>query len=565
MGGIDGEFDVVVVGSGAAGCAAALAAATAGASVAVLEKAATTGGTTGMSAGGYWIPNSSQMQALGFTDPRSEAIRFMARMAQPALYDADAGDLGLGPASLELLEAFYDHAGPVVDALTELGALHPMMWPTLGFSDDEHTDPDYHAGVPENRAPFGHLLMPTLPEGFDFTTQLPGAVLAAEMLAAVEQAGATVLVDHRVVDVRRDGDDVTGVVCDTSGGPRHYAARRGVVFASGGFAHDPAKALAYLRGPLFGSGSSPASTGDFVDIASSLGAALGNMTNAWWCQVALDGVIASGGQADMSNLVFVPYGDSMLITNTRGVRVGDEKAMYNERTQTHFATDGLGWPNLVQVMIWDQAVADDPTPWPWRGGVPIPGLEPPWLITADDLPGLAAAVRRRLEDLQGRRGISGRVNAGVLPPDGFEATLTATVDRFNRDAAAGVDHEFGRGTTPVSRAWAGPIRRGPNPTMYPLSPTGPYHAVLLAAGSLDTCGGPVTDAGGSILRADGSPIPGLFGAGNCVAAPTGQGYLGGGGTIGPALAFGWLAGRSAAGRQPGGGATRAPDQRLVAT
>ena len=114
------------------------------------------------------------------------------------------------------------------------------------------------------------------------------------------------------------------------------------------------------------------------------------MTNAWWCQVVVDSVVQTDGQADMSNLVFVPYGDSMLIVNSHGVRVGDEKAMYNERTQTHFVTDGLTWPNLVQVMIWDEAVASDPTPWPWRGGVPLPGLEPPWLMKADSLEDLAA-------------------------------------------------------------------------------------------------------------------------------------------------------------------------------
>ena len=82
--------------------------------------------------------------------------------------------------------------------------------------------------------------------------------------------------------------------------------------------------------------------------------------------------------------------------------------------------------------------------------------------------------------------------------------------------------------------------------MYPLSSSGPYYAVFLGAGTLDTCGGPETDASGAVLRPDGSAIPGLFGAGNCTSAPTGQGYLGGGGTIGPALAFGWIAGQSAA-------------------
>ena len=544
---LDTEFDVIVVGSGAAGCAAALGAQALGASTVVLEKAETSGGTTGLSAGAYWIPNSSLMRQHGYEDPRPEALQFMARMAQPALYDPTDAHLGLTSREYELLETFYDRAAEVVDVLSAADALHPTMWPTLGFSDDAVTDPDYHAGVPENRAPFGHLLMPEAPPDFDFATQLPGSILAVELRAAAEKAGVTFLCGHRVVDVVRQGDAVVGVTCDHQSTAVRLGARRGVVFASGGFAHDADKAQSYLRGPIFGTGSAAASTGDFVDIAVGLGAALGNMTNAWWCQVVVDSVVETGGQADMSNLVFVPYGDSMLIVNREGVRVGDEKAMYNERTQTHFVTDGLTWPNLVQVMIWDEAVASDPTPWPWRGGVPLPGLEPPWLMKADTLEELAAPGGRAPALAAREGGASRPASAGrrAWPrtsrppwPPRWRGSTGSRPRASTRTSAAG--------QTPVARAWAGPIRRGVNPTMHPLSPTGPYYAVLLGAGTLDSSGGPETDASGAVLRPDGSTIPGLFGAGNCTSAPTGQGYLGGGGTIGPALVFGWIAGQSAA-------------------
>ena len=82
--------------------------------------------------------------------------------------------------------------------------------------------------------------------------------------------------------------------------------------------------------------------------------------------------------------------------------------------------------------------------------------------------------------------------------------------------------------------------------MHPIAATGPYHCVLLAPATLDTCGGPVIDAAARVLRLDGAPIPGLYGAGNCIASPAGQGYWGAGGTIGPALTYGYLAGRNAA-------------------
>ena len=111
--------------------------------------------------------------------------------------------------------------------------------------------------------------------------------------------------------------------------------------------------------------------------------------------------------------------------------------------------------------------------------------------------------------------------------------------------------DFHRGETPMEKAWQGPSRSTTgNRTMYPMTLDGPYYCAILGPATLDTCGGPVIGPDARVLRPDGSPIPGLFGAGNCIASPAGQAYWGAGGTLGPAITFGFIAGRNAAASAP---------------
>ncbi len=536
--------DVIIAGAGGAGMAAAIAALEEGASVLLVEAAPAPGGTTAMSGGAFWIPNNSLMRAAGLDDPRPQALALMARLSFPALYDPTAPFLGLDEADHALLEAFYDEGPGVIDTLMRLGALRAMILPSLGASPSPISDPDYHAELPENVSPYGRVLTAIPDPG---AMVWPGVFLAQGLRAHLEARGATFLCGATVTDVTTAHDRVTGLVATHEGRTIQLRARRGVVFTTGGFAHSAAKVAAHLRGPIFGSGSIETGTGVFLDIGARLGARLGNLNNAFFYQVALEEAVTNEGRIrHLFAHGFLPYGDSSLLVNRQGQRCVNEKAMYHPRTQSHFAFADLGFPNALQLLIYDAAVAHEPTFWPWRGVVPFPGMSSPFVIQADTLPALAEAVAARLAALRGARGLSGRVNEALsLAPD-FAARLEESVAAYNAAALQGVDADFHRGETPIQQAWQGPSQGGPNRTMFPLRSEGPYFCVPLVAGVLDTCGGPVIGPDGAVIHRSGAPIAGLYGAGNCIASPAGQGYWGAGGTIGPALTFGFLAGRSAA-------------------
>jgi 3-oxosteroid 1-dehydrogenase len=108
----------------------------------------------------------------------------------------------------------------------------------------------------------------------------------------------------------------------------------------------------------------------------------------------------------------------------------------------------------------------------------------------------------------------------------------------------GSDSQFHRGEAPYGRFWGDPDNQ-PGPNLGTLE-KGPFYAVPMLPSNIGTCGGPRIDANGRVLREDGSCVPGLFAAGNATAAISGPAYFGPGGTIGPAIVFGVLAGRTAA-------------------
>jgi 3-oxosteroid 1-dehydrogenase len=130
-----------------------------------------------------------------------------------------------------------------------------------------------------------------------------------------------------------------------------------------------------------------------------------------------------------------------------------------------------------------------------------------------------------------------------LPVDEFPAT----VQRFNGFARSGVDTDYHRGESAYDRYYGDPTNK-PNPNLGEISHP-PYFAAKMVPGDLGTKGGVRTDVHGCALRDDGTVIEGLYAAGNVSAPVMGHTYPGPGGTIGPAMTFGYLAALHIAGER----------------
>ncbi len=533
------ECGVVVVGSGAAALSAAAGALATGASVVICEKGSVPGGTTASSGGVAHIYGNAVMRAAGVEDPRHEALAYMARVGYPAAYDPQAPCLGVPPADFALLETYYDRGAEVMDRLARLGAVR-MEAPWMAW--DGQMFPDYYE-FPENRAMRGRGVQPVTPEGDAGN----GGELVRQLTVFAAARGVEIRLCQRVVDLVTEGPEVTGVVVDDGAASRTILAQGGVVFGSGGFAHAPELRARFLRGPVAGGSGTPANTGDLVAMAADAGAQFGRMHSGWWNQQVVEAV--DDYATTVLDIWAIP-GDGMVLVNRFGVRAVDEKREYESRGRVHHIYQGDEYVNRVMFMVYDQRTAER---FGGRYPIPVPGAVADHVVTGTGVPGLTRALADRLEH-RTRAAMPAGIGPVSLAP-GFETTLASTLGRFNAMAEAGRDDDFGRGTKAVEFAFHGPAapdNRLPNALMHPLDLTGPLHAIAVVGTTFDTNSGPRTTGEGRVLGSTG-PIEGLYGAGNCVDSVFGEGYPGGGATIGPGMVFGFLAGTHAGTRAVGVG------------
>ncbi|MEN6443976.1 MAG: FAD-dependent oxidoreductase [Methanoregula sp.] len=531
----DYTADIVVVGSGAAAYVASVTAKSRGANVIMVEKGATPGGTTGRSGGGFWIPNNRFQREKGVEDPRDDAIQYMARYSFPHLYNPGDPRLGLPENEYNLIATYYDTASEMVDFLWDLGAVKSIQ--EINWTGQAQVD--YMDHLPENKGIRGRLIYSMSPEG----KQSYGVELIRQLKTWADGHDIPLLLNHRVNRIiKNHRGEVTGVEAITGKNSLvTIRGRKAVVFGSGGFTHNPGLMLHFQRGPHFGGCAVPTNTGDFALMGSAIGAQLGNMAGAFRAEIVLEQALID--PYGIHNVFWV-LGDSVLEVNRYGLRIMDEKRNYTDRAMTHFVWDPqrAEWTNMLVFMIYDERTATL-----WQGFPPLParGEPAPHIINGNTLDELAHNIESRLALLKTKTG-------GFQLDGSFAENLRKTVMRFNEFAKTGVDTDFHRGEYAYDREWTTfpptvpgvkwPPAESKNYTMYPISPDGPYHAIILGAGTLDTNGGPIINHKAQVIDTDNKPIPGLYGAGNCIASPTANAYWGGGSTIGPAMTYGYIAG-----------------------
>jgi 3-oxosteroid 1-dehydrogenase len=537
---------------------AAIAAADAHVKVLIVEKSNEYGGTSATSGGGIWIPNSPIGKQAGLQDSEDEAFAYLRPQSAPNVPD-------------ELIRAYVRRAPEMLAWLHERTPVRYLAVPY----------PDYHVEFPGGKMGLRtHLPMPfdgrllgddilklrapspaaslfgvinwrfeetyTLllrPKGWKRTlarmfwrylSDIPhrfrsikdrslslGNALVGGLRLALKQRNVPIRLETGLVEILRDNGRVSGAMVEQNGRRLRIRARKGVVLAAGGFERNAELRRKYLPGPddPTMSGSQINNTGDAILAAERIGAALRNMQSTWSAPVFR---VPGEARARLSTIERALPG--CIIVNQAGKRYLNEAASYHVVGRQMVANDKPGAGTQPSWVIFDHE---------FRHKYPMGPLLP---LVPDALQ--APGVRKILRKASTIEGLAGKIGVPA-------AALAATVERFNADARIGVDSEFDRGGPAYDRMYGDP-RVQPNPTLAPIVKA-PFYAFPIYGGDIGTNGGIVTDENARVLDTEGRPIQGLYAVGNNAASVMGESYPGAGVTLGPAMTFGYVAGRHATG------------------
>jgi succinate dehydrogenase/fumarate reductase flavoprotein subunit len=563
--------DLLVVGSGAGALSAAVTAAHLGLKVIVVEKDAQYGGTTAWSGGWMWVPRNPLAIEAGLVERIEKPLSYLRRELGKKFDEARAlAFLNNGPRMVEFFRrhtalqfidgnAIPDFHGHTIDAALggrsicaapfdarplgdRLHDLKPPLHETTlwGMGIASGTELRHFLNALHKPASFWHVTKLVLRHGRDLlvhrrgTRLVNGNALIGGLAQSAFDLGVQIRVNSPAVRLLQSEGRVTGAVVQTPNGEVSIQARCGVVLATGGFPHDPARKQQLLphapTGHEHWSAGNRGNTGDGLRLGESAGGVVaGDLVQA----AALAPVSLmprpDGSVAHFPHLIERAKPGLIAVT-AQGQRFANEANSYHDFMQDLLAATPAGhkpeaWLICDHLFLRYYGLgAVKPAPIPLG-----PWLKNGYLKRGQSLAELAKAC-------------------------GIDAqALQATVQRYNALAQDGKDRDFGKGETPYNRIQGDAInatRRGlRNPCMGPIE-RGPFYAVKVVMGSLGTFAGLRVNNHAQVTNAHGLAIPGLYAGGNDLSSMMGGHYPAGGITLGPAMTFGFIAAHHAAGRDP---------------
>jgi succinate dehydrogenase/fumarate reductase flavoprotein subunit len=550
-------YDVVVIGAGAGGMTAAAVAAAQGLSVLLVEKTEFIGGTTAWSGGMVWIPVNARMAQADIDDSPSAAQEYLAGTV-PETENADLREAFLlrGPEAIEYLEAntevrlqpvtTYPDYYPEKPGSTAGGrVLEPVSFDgaSLGvnFARLRPPLPEFtvFGGMMVNRLDIPHLRkigrslrssLRALRLVSEYalqrlrarrgTTLHLGNALAARLYASLLARRVEVLFGAHVDRLLISGDAVSGVAISDSSGARPIIARKGVVLATGGFSHDAGFRTRFFPAAAGAiSATAPAGSGDGLRLAMAAGASLGTSvaSPAYWVPASRF-QRADGSEGVFPHTVTDRAKPGIIAVNSAGKRFVNEALSYHEFVLA-MLRDGNDAPNRAFYLICDRHFL-----WTYGLGRIKPfTLRLKCYVSSGELK--QAPSIEALADLIGIE----------------RSALATTLETFNAHARGGVDPEFGRGTT-IYQRHLGDASHRPNPCVAPIE-RAPFYALRIYPADLGTAIGLKTDCHARVVGHDGAVMTGLYACGNDMGSIMNGNYPGPGITLGPALTFGYIAGR----------------------
>lgn len=560
----DNEYvcDVLVVGSGCSGMSAAITAASKGLKVLVIEKEPKFGGSTARSGGWLWIPNTTLAKVQGIYESDGAARTYLQH---------EAGDSFDG----ERVDAFIKNGPEAVDFFISKTAVRFDM--PLVF-------PDYHAEAPGGTQggrsmvtrPFdgrelGTLiknLAPALPELTVFGMMLGsgkeiihfmrvtksvksawyvtkrlsrhfadvmkfgrgmtltnGNALAGRLAKSLMDLNVPLWLNTKAMSLTKENGRVTGAILQREGTKVRVVARRGVVLASGGFPYDIERRKQLFphapTGTEHYSPSPTSNTGDGLRMAEAVGGQVSTTLPNAAAWVPVSTLTRKDGSTGIMPH-FIDRAKPGVISVLR-----DGRRFTNEGNSYHDFVQALVKASKPGEEISAHLICDHKTLRTYGLGSVAPFPMP---------------IGRYLRVGYLTKGASIEELASKIGVDGLN--LGETVRAFNTEAQQGRDPVFGKGSKAYNR-YQGDALRSPNPCIAPIA-KGPFYAIKIQIGDIGTFAGLKADSSCRVLDSAGVPIDGLFAVGNDACSIMGGNYPGAGITLGPALTFGYIAGKALA-------------------